>query len=162
MEPDKLSLDIIDRYLEQELLMASLYGSYAKFYTEHKNFWASLVDEELEHASWIKHFQNSLPLDKISFLEGKTRISALDSSIVYLKGIINEFDKNPLGQLKAVSICLDLERSLIERNVFKHFESDSSEVKKILGVLRDAQEEHVKKIEQFMAEVRKEQTGRVF
>jgi hypothetical protein len=154
MESQKLSVDIVDRYIEVELLMASLYERFAQRYTSHGEFWQSMVSEEHEHAAWVQHFKKGLMSDSIRFSEGKTRISALDSGIAYIKRIIQGFDLSPPDRLKAVSISLDLERSLIERSVFKHFESDSSEVTKILRVLREAQEEHVKKVERFQSTIR--------
>jgi len=155
MKALKSSVDIVDRYMEMELLMASLYERFAQRYTSHGEFWQSMVSEEHEHAAWVQHFNKRLSSDSIRFYEGKTRISALDSSIAYLKKIIQEFDLSPPDRLKAVSISLDLERSLIERKVFQHFESDSPEVIKILGILKEGQEEHIKKIERFQTTIRK-------
>lgn len=149
MGTESLSLQIIDRYIEQELLMASLYERFSEFYSDHREFWTSLVSEEHEHAAWIKHFHDGIAQDRIHFSEGKTRISAIQSLTSYIKDRITEFDRHPFNIKKAVSICLDLEKSLIERNVFKHFESDSPEVKKILAVLTEVQEKHVEKIINF-------------
>lgn len=150
MEQQNLSLNIIDHYLEQELLMASLYERFSKYYTAHKEFWASLVSEEHEHAAWIKHLHDGVIQGKIHFSEGKTRISTIDSIIAYITSRVVEFDKEPFELKKAASICLDVEKSLIERNVFKHFESDSVDVKKILSVLVEVQEKHIDKIKQFI------------
>ena len=149
MEKKNLSLEIIDHYLEQELLMASLYERFSKYYTTHKEFWASLVSEEHEHAAWIKHLQDGVTQGKIYFSEGKIRITAIDSIITYVKTRINEFDQQPFDLKIAASICLDIEKSLIERNVFKRFESDSADVKTILDVLSEVQEKHIDKIKQF-------------
>jgi hypothetical protein len=121
MEPANLPTKIIELYLEQELLMASLYERFAKFYTTHEQSWFSLVSEEHEHAAWIKHFQEEVDHGKIHFSEGKTRIAAIASMISYIKTRIEEFDKQPFELQKAANICLDIEKSLIERDVFKHF-----------------------------------------
>ena len=155
METGNVAADIINRYLEMELLMASLYDRYAKFYTSHKEFWSSLISEEHEHAAWVKHFQEGISLDKIHFSEGKVRIAALESSIAYVKNIIGEFDRHHCDQTKAVGICLDLEKSLIERNVFRRFDSDSPEIRKMLDILNESQELHVRKIEHFLGEMHK-------
>lgn len=149
MELQGVLQKIITLYIEQELLMASLYERFAKYYTEQEEFWASLVSEEYEHAAWIKHFQGGAAQDKIHFDEGNTRIAALNSVINYIKTLIDEFDKQPFDYKKAANISLDLEKSLIERNIFKHFESDSSEVIQFLGILCKQQEKHLEKIKQF-------------
>ena len=133
--------------------MASLYERFAKFYPAHAEFWVSLVSEEHEHAAWIKHFQDGLDHGKLHFAEGNTRIAALDSIISYITALIDEFDRQPFDLKRAANICLDLEKSLIERKVFHHFGSDSTEVKRILDVLSEEQEKHLEKIRQFTVAV---------
>jgi rubrerythrin len=142
---------IIELFLEQELLMAELYLLFSKWYPFHHEFWESMVAEEREHASWVRHFLDSTLNGKISFNEGKTRSNAISSSISYIRGIIAGFEKKPLNVVRAASISLDMERSLIERNVFKHFEGDSQEAVQLLDILSEAQDAHVKKTEQFAA-----------
>jgi hypothetical protein len=149
MERKDSSLKIIDLYLAQELHMASLYERFAKYYTAHEDFWVSLVSEEHEHAAWIKHFMDGLDQGKINFAEGSTRIAAINSIVTYISTLIDEFDKLPFDLKKAANICLDLEKSLIERNVFRHFGSDSLEVKNVLDILSNEQEKHIEKIKQF-------------
>jgi hypothetical protein len=148
-------LKIIDLYIEQELLMASLYERFAKCYTAQEKYWVSLVSEEHEHAAWIKHFLSGAAQGKVHFDERNSRIAAIDSVITYIKTLIDEFDNQPFENKKAANISLDLEKSLIERNIFKHFESDSSEVKKFLDVLCKEQETHLDKIKHFTASLNK-------
>jgi hypothetical protein len=142
---------IIELFLEQELLMAELYELFSKMYPFHHEFWASMVAEEREHASWVRHFLDSTLNGKINFYEGKTRSNAISSCISYIREIIAGFEKNPFTIVRAASISLDMERALMERNVFKHFEGDSQEAVQLLDILSEAQDAHVKKTEQFAA-----------
>jgi hypothetical protein len=151
MELQSHQKKIIELYLEQELLMAELYELFSKKYPFHHEFWESMVAEEREHASWIRHFFDSTLNGKIDFNEGKTRSNAISSSISYIREIITGFEKKPFTVVRAASISLDMERSLIERNVFKHFEGDSQEAVQLLDILSKAQDVHVKKTEQFAA-----------
>jgi hypothetical protein len=149
LESTVLSVKYIDLYLELEITMAKLYQRFEKRYAAHKDFWISLIADEHEHAGYIKHFHDLNALNKISFAEGKTRIAALQSILAYINSLIAEFDKQPFLFQKAISICLDLERSVIERDIFKRFDSDSTELRQLLDILRQAQEEHVHKIKKF-------------
>jgi len=148
LESTVLSVKYIDLYLELEITMAMLYQRFEKRYADHKDFWISLIADEHEHAGYI-NFHDLNALNKVSFAEGKTRIAALQSILAYINSLIDEFDKQPFLFQKAISICLDLERSVIERDVFKRFDSDSTELRQLLDILRQAQEEHVHKIEKF-------------
>ncbi|NTW99096.1 MAG: hypothetical protein HGB35_04050, partial [Geobacteraceae bacterium] len=113
-----------------------------------------MASEEREHAEWIKHLLDSVEMDKVFFSEGKTRTYTVSTSIAYIKGLISEFDKKAFEIPKAASIALDLERSLLEKNVFKCFDSDSSEVKRILEVLNYGQDDHIRIIDKFAADIR--------
>jgi hypothetical protein len=137
----------LDLYLEMEILMASLYERFAKNHDAHADFWRSLVADEREHAGFIAHFQRLASEGKMSFAEGKTRVAALNSVIAYVKAVIDDFDRQPFIFRKAIGICLDLEKSVIERDVFKSFDSDSIELKQLLALLQESQIAHVKQIE---------------
>jgi len=142
---------LIELYIEQELAMARLYKAFAGHFQEQKSFWQKLVSEEYEHAAWIKHFRDSLGHREVFFSEGKTRAISLQSSISYIRSRIEEFEKTPFSLRRAVSISLDIEKSLLERDVIKHFDSDSPELRDIMDILVKAQDEHIKKVESYLA-----------
>lgn len=147
MEPSTKAY--LDLYLELEIRMASLYERFQKRYPAHEEFWFSLVADEREHAGYIQQFNRLAAEQKMSFAEGKTRIAALNSILTYIQSTIDLFDRQPFVHQKALAICLDLEKSVIERDVFKGFDSDSPEMRQVLDILREAQEEHLKKIQSF-------------
>jgi rubrerythrin len=151
---------IIELFIEQELLIASLYMRFSERYVVHKNFWLKLASEEREHAEWIKHLLDGVETDKIFFSEGKTRTYTVNSSITYIKGLISEFDKKAFDIPKAAHIALDLEKSLLEKNVFNCFDSDSIEVKRILEVLNKGQDDHIRMMDKFSTEIREKVKSR--
>jgi hypothetical protein len=155
MELQEYQKKIIQLYLEQELAIASLYERYSKRYLAHQEFWAEMRAEELEHAAWVKHFMGHALENKIHFSEGKTRTYALSSSIAYIEGVISDFDNKPFDSSRAASVALDLERSLLEKNVFSCFHGDSAEAKSILEALIAGQITHIKKLEAFVDRIRK-------
>lgn len=145
---------IIELFIKQELLIASLYDKFSTSFLAQKEFWEGMAGEEREHAGWIKHFHSNVVTDKIHFSEGKVRTYTLQSSIDYINGILIEFSTRHFNSSKAVSIALDIEKALLEKNVFKCFNGDSDEVKRILEVLITEQERHYQKIERFAAQHR--------
>jgi rubrerythrin len=152
---------IIELFIEQELLIASLYMRFSERYVVHKKFWLKLAVEEREHAEWIKHLLDGVETDKIFFSEGKTRTYTVSSSITYIKGLISEFDKKAFDIPKAAHIALDLEKALLEKNVFKCFDSDSIEVKRILEVLNKGQDDHIRIMDKFSSDIREKAKSRL-
>lgn len=145
---------IIELYIEQELLISSLYMRFSERYPVHKDFWIKMASEEREHAEWINHLLDGVVTDKVHFSEGNIRTYTINTIITYIKGLISEFDKKAFEIPKAVNIALDLERSLLEKNVFKCFDSDSVEVKRILEILNKGQDDHIRKITRFAVDIR--------
>lgn len=145
---------ILELYLEQELLIATLYARFSENYPAHKDFWDSMVSEEREHAAWIQHFLDGIEQNKVYFSEGKTRSYTINTSIAYIKRIIIEFDEKPFNSTKAACIAHDLERALLEKNVFKCFDGDSPEVIHILEILKGEQDHHIQKVDQFALNAR--------
>jgi hypothetical protein len=146
-----MSENYMDLYLELEILMASLYERFEKRYAAHKDFWLSLIADEREHAGYIEHFKGLTAEQKMTFAEGKARIAALNSIVAYIKSLIEAFDRQPFMLQKALAVCMDLEKSVLERDVFKGFDTDSAEIRQVLDILREAQEAHVKKIQDLCA-----------
>jgi len=144
-------LNILDLYLEQEILMAQLYQRFESRYAAHKEFWLSLIAEEREHAGYIDHLRAQADRSRVSFDPGNIRVAGVQSVIAYLKRLIEEFDRHPFLFQKAIAICVDLERSILEQKVFSQFETDSPELGQLLEILRSGQTEHIKKVSDFHA-----------
>lgn len=155
---------ILRSYLELELNMAALYDLFAGGFPDRGDFWLAMAAEEREHASWVQFLLDRALAGEVRFAEGKLRATTIGTLIGYLGETASRFRKTPFDIVHAAAIALDLERSLIEKNVFRSFHDDSDEVSRILGVLVEGQELHVKKVEQFAASVRRgeaEQTATV-
>lgn len=145
---------IIELYRDQELLIADLYGRFAERFPKYADFWGGLASEELEHAGWVAHLLNKVDTDAVQFDEGKTRSYTLTTSINHIKGLIFSFKQSPFDLKKALTYTLDLERSLIERQVFDRFAGDSPEVLELLTILGETQQSHLRKIEARVTEIR--------
>ncbi|HEU0264182.1 MAG TPA: hypothetical protein VFR01_00485 [Geobacterales bacterium] len=145
---------IIDLYLQQELLMARLYTMYANFYEEEREFWLSMAQEELEHAGWVKLLKEQAIRGAVAFSEGKTRTYTLASMVEYLEKTISTFGCGDFSHTQALSVALDLEKSLIEKQVFQHFAGDGVETKKILALLNDGQDHHLRRLQEYARQKR--------
>jgi rubrerythrin len=145
---------IVELYREQELVIADLYERFAGRFPKYADFWTGLASEEREHAGWVEHLLHQTATDSVTFDEGKIRSLALTTSINYVQNLITSFDLAPFDLKKALSCTVDLEKSLIEKNVFDRFSGDSPEVSKLLSILAESQLVHIKAIEKKVAEIR--------
>jgi hypothetical protein len=141
---------LVELFIKQEVLIGSLYKLFAYRYPEHKAFWTRMAQEEHQHASCIRRLIERDPTDKIIFAQGELRSNDLASSIEFIEGLIAEFKNNKeLPITQAVGTALLLEKALWEKKVFKYFEGDGDEVRKIMATLNLEQEIHIKKIDIF-------------
>lgn len=145
---------IIELYRDQELLIAELYDRFARQFPRFADFWDSLASEEREHAGWIDHLLSKVSNATATFDEGKTRSYALSSSINHIKSQLASFDAAPFDLRRALSYTVDLEKSLIEKNVFERFSGDPPEMNKLLTILNETQQDHLRRIEIRVAEIR--------
>lgn len=137
---------------KQELLLARLYKIFAVQFPDHKNFWQDLAKDELQHAGWIKQFYQAEKNDLIAFSEGKVNAYAMNTFIENLEKIIQRAENGEINLKMAVSYTLDFERSLIEKNVFSHFEIIDKKLAGIMTKLESETRRHVKKAENMMAQ----------
>lgn len=145
---------IINLFIEQELLLADLYERFSVSFPEYKEFWLKMSGEEREHAEWVNHLLNRVIADEVFFAEGNTRSYTVSKQIEYIKSIIDGFEKKPRDIVRALAVSRDLEASLIERNMFKFFDGDSSEVKRVLSILEEAQYLHCSNIKDRLTEAK--------
>jgi len=145
---------IIELMCKQELLLAKLYEIFADQFPEHKAFWQDLAKDELQHAEWIKKLYQAEEKDLVAFSEGKFNPSAMNIYIENLEKTIRRAENKEINLKMAIASTLDFERSLIEKNVFSHFEIIDKKLSGIMTKLESETRRHLKKAEDMMARFR--------
>lgn len=138
---------IIELLYKQEVLLAKLYKIFADQFPDYKDFWKELVKDELQHAKWIKKFYHAEKKDLVGFSEGKIKTSTMEIFIGHVEKVIQQAKNGEINVKMAVAYTLDFERSLIEKNVFTHFEILDKRVKEIMTKLDSETRKHIKKAE---------------
>jgi len=148
--------ELVELFVQQELLIGKLYKVFSYRYPEYKVFWTGMASEEHLHASWIKRLAVRDTTDKFRFSQGELRLNSLAASIASLEGLISGVKKNKEFSItQAVSLSLHLEKALWEKKVFQCFEGDSDEVRKVMDKLDVEQKIHIKKIDLFASQLQK-------
>ncbi|MDD2582695.1 MAG: hypothetical protein PHR66_11945, partial [Desulfuromonadaceae bacterium] len=141
---------LVELFVRQEFLIGKLYKLFSFRFPAYKDFWTKMAAEEHLHASWIRRLTERDPTGKFRFSQGELRSGSLASSIKSIEGLIagvkndSEFTIN-----QAASMALHLEKALWEQQIFRFFEGDSDEVRKILDSLNVEQKIHMTKMEKF-------------
>ena len=133
--------------IRQESLLEKLYTLLAEQFPEHSGVWKYLAGEEKKHAIWLKQLYDAGEKGFILFDEGKIKSASLNTYIEHLKQIIGRAENKELTLVQAVSYTLDFENSLIEKNVFTHFDSTSEKARIILNRLNMETQSHVNRIQ---------------
>jgi len=141
--------DIFKLMIKQESLMAKLYTLFAEQFPEHGEVWNELVKEEKKHAGWLKQLYEAEEKGIVLFDEGKVKTYTMKAYIEYLEQIIVRAENNELTLAQAITYTLDFERSLIEKNIFTHFDSTSEKAKSVLKRLTVDIESHIKRVRLF-------------
>ncbi len=143
--------NIIDSMVRQELLLAKLYKLFAGQFAEHGTLWAELAKEEEKHALWLQQLYEAGEKGIILFDEGKTKTYTLKTFIDYQEGIIARAENQEFGLAGAVACTLDMEQSLIEKNVFSCFDATSEKVRTVLKRLAGETAKHIEKVQMIKA-----------
>jgi rubrerythrin len=139
--------EIIGLMIRQESMLAELYTLLAEQFPEQAGVWNDLVKEEKKHAIWLQQLFDAGEKGFVLFDEGKIRSASMNTYIAHLEQIITRAEKEELTLAQAVPFTLDFENSLIEKNVFTHFDSTSEKARIILNRLVMETQSHVKKIQ---------------
>ena len=137
----------IEKLIEHENLMAELYSVYAQKFKYFSDFWQEIKEEEDDHALWISTLYEKHSAGLIESLDRAFPLSAIDTSIEYVKGKITEAksDKD-MTHSKALEIAVHIENAMLEHKFFEVFPGENSEFKIILDALRLSTEQHLKKV----------------
>jgi len=133
--------------IRQESLLSKLYPLFAEQFPEHGEVWDELAREEKKHANWLKQLYDAGEKSIVLFDEGKTKTQTMNIYIEHLEGIITRVENHELTLSQAIACTMDLERSLIEKNAFTHFDSISEQARSVLKRLALDTESHFKIIQ---------------
>lgn len=143
---------IIALLIRQESMLAILYAKFAGLFPEQKSFWQKLAEEERKHGEWLETLYEAAKRSVLLFDEGKVKTYTLNTFIEGVEATIAKVDAGQVNEQQALRVTLDLERALIEKNVFAHFEGVSDKAIGVLKQLRGQTENHIQQVEEMCRE----------
>lgn len=141
---DKNSL--IDLMATHEATLSQLYSIYAQKLAFYEQLWLGLAAEETEHARWLHALNEKVDQGTASFNQHLFKLPAIKTSLAFLEKKVLEARTETMTAIQALSVSLDMEKSMLESGYFKVFSGDSLELVQIFAKLEEATQEHAHKI----------------
>jgi len=141
-------MDILDMLAANEESIGNVYKAYEERFPEYRDFWARLVDDEVEHASRIRKLNVEVKRGLLPLTDRRFKEEAIQTYRQYLEKELNSAQRQDMSLIDALSIALYIEKSLIEHEFFEVFEEDSVEVKALLLGLKAATKAHLSRVQE--------------
>ena len=135
---------------EHELVIGQLYKVYARLFPEYCDFWNDLSNEEELHAQAIDVLNDNIKNSEVDFMVDRFPIAAIETSIKYIRQLIERAKQPDLPLVTALSLAVDIEKSLLENRYFEIFEGDSPKTKHALTLLESGTQKHLKIVQQML------------
>lgn len=131
---------------ENEIALGTLYAKFATLFPEDKSFWTNITTDEMHHGSWISELSTMVEQGSVAMEAGRFKLAAIQQFRTYINEQIKITETESISAIKALSISMDLERSLLESDIFKVYDTDDATTKKILNRLIKSTEEHFEQV----------------
>lgn len=142
---------IIDLMLKQESLLASLYQIFAQKFPVYEKLWHKLAREEQKHAGWVEQLHAASEKKVVLFREGRVKPAHLETFVLNIEKKIKQAEANGFNAREALVCTIDLERSLIEKEVFLHFVGITEKARSVMNFLAQETKEHQELAEKLYA-----------
>jgi len=149
-ETQKQTLELL---AQNEEKLEELYKIYAERFPGQREFWLRLAREEAGHAVMIRKLTPDIQAERLVFKEDRFEIKAIDSMIRYTENLIQKAKEEGQELIKALSLSVHLERSLLERKFFEICEGDTIEFQKTLEFLKTSTIDHLARVEKMWKEL---------
>ena len=137
---------IIERLIEYELALSDLYRECAEKFTEHRDFWSELAEEEVIHADSIRKLTDEAMAEKADLNEKAFSIRPIEISIEYAKEIEDRVKRNKIDLLSILSLSYDIENSIIESEFHRVFTGRDNKVNDYIKLIHMESVNHRERI----------------
>lgn len=145
----------IELLVEHEEAIGRLYEAYAANFPAFKTFWSTLSFEEKDHAKKIRALIEERKLGHVTFDSTKYDPESIKTSIAYVDQQLSGLKTEEVPLIKAFSVALDIEKSIIDGKVFEAFKGHTQKTRELIRELTKAVTDHYQVIEQTWSENRR-------
>jgi hypothetical protein len=151
--------ELIELLRQYELSIAALYDTFAGLLVSDGKPWTEFANEERLHAKWISTLHEYFEKEKLSIEQTNFTVQSTKVAISYIEKQIIKIGESDLDLLKALSIAIDVEKSLFESAFFRIFQFNGPKAVKIQSQLIQATKKHLDKLIQWRLSEQKKIAG---
>jgi hypothetical protein len=144
--------DLVERLTlmaECEVTVGEFYDKCSQAFSENRQFWASLAEEEAQHARIVRRLREIVLQKPHQFQVGKPFApAALKTFIAGIRTSIEKLAKGTLPETQASTVARDIENALIEQQYVFVIKTENAEFQRELKKIIAAEHEHKKRVEE--------------
>lgn len=137
-----LNDNLLALMVTHEETIAALYAEFQKAVPGMQEFWQQLVEEEKAHAQVLRDLAARLVRDDVLLANRPFPREAILTAIAYIARKTGDIRAQGVTPAQALSMAIDLERAMLEKNFFSVVESDATDMKKEFEAIREHTAEH--------------------
>ena len=142
--------------LEQlELDMSNLYKLFAEKFPKYADLWATLSEQEILHAKWVKELSDMAKDEKVVFDEKVTRTYTVKKVLEMIQDTYAKTQANKISLIAALSICRDFEQSILEKEFYNYFITKDPDARVLISQIRTETLDHQTSVKKAWEEERK-------
>ncbi|MCK5682464.1 hypothetical protein KAJ27_00020 [bacterium] len=148
-----IQIKIFEALEKYELAISKLYKTYSDLCPEFSNFWSHLSEDEEVHASWVRSLGVLAKNGILRFDSSRFNIKPIETSIEYVNDVRIKAPERKPDIILFLSIALDLENSIIEKNFYKVVSNDEPDMAKIFMDLSNGAEHHSEAVQNLRTKI---------
>jgi hypothetical protein len=146
---------LIEALKQYELTVAELYATFADVYPDTAAEWRRMVSEEQIHAKWVDALYAHVLKKNLSLAKTAVTLRSVSTAIDYVQKIAEKVRRSPPPLLQAVSLALDIEKSILESAFVKVFDFSSVQARLTQDRLLRETRLHLEQMTAWQAELKK-------
>jgi hypothetical protein len=149
--PDSM-LDALKALIRLELKVGELYETCARRWPEDEQFWLEVAQEETVHARAIERMVSLVARNPALYAPAKAiRLAAVHTIVAGIESTMKQLQTGQLVKLKALTIAVDLENSLMEKGFFGMIQTADSAFLQLRYAITEQTREHKERFETRLA-----------
>lgn len=139
--------DIIRVLRQHELMLSSLYETFARLLPEMRDFWQTIAKEERAHAEVLELLASRLSSKVVQVDRTKFTYAGIQSAITFLSGRISRYCEEGVTRETALNAAIDAEHGALEKEYFSLFKTKDPEMLAEFEELASHTRAHQKRLE---------------
>ena len=146
MHPNRAARGAIEGLARIEETLSKIYRLFAERFPADRKLWSLMAQEETTHAEWVRDLSGHLEDGSVSMDQNRVAEEGVQVFLAYAEDRFKEAQAERLPFRHALDMALDLESSLLERNLYQFFKTDSEDMKQALKDMQRQIHEHTERI----------------